>query len=109
MDTLFFIAGIICGIETIMLFMGKDCVIFWGGKQKEEDYHTEELYRAERWPFMVDTILFVIIGAAGDRGNISMVCVGIAFLTLFLHAYNFKKYKKSKKSGIVEKSKMNGK
>lgn len=98
MDVLFILSGVVCGIETIFLFLGKDYIMFRGGKQKEEDYDTEKLYRAEKWLFAVDAVLFLIIGASGNNVNLSLICIAAALVTLGLHLRNFRnpKYKKSR-------------
>ena len=108
MDMLFFISGIACIIEAVMLFMGKDFLMFMGAKEKEEEYQTAQLYKAERWLFAADGILFFIIGASGENVMVSLICIGAALLTMAFHIYNFKceKYKNKKKGGISDKTKM---
>ncbi|RGY96009.1 hypothetical protein [Clostridium sp. AM58-1XD] len=108
MDVLFILSGVVCGIETIFLFLGKDYIMFRGGKQKEEDFDTEKLYHAEKWLFAVDAVLFLIIGASGNNVNLSLICIAAALVTLGLHLRNFRnpKYKKKKSSDISDKSRM---
>ena len=96
MDFLFMISGAACLAETIALLMGKDFLLFYGSKMKEEDYDIPRLYRAE-WPlFLIDGLCFLAIGFLKLSFQGEIIFLTVAFLTLLVHA-NFlgsSRYKK---------------
>ena len=106
MDVLFILTGLLCGIEAVMLFAGRDYIMFRGGRQKEEDYDTEKLYRAERWNFVIDAVLLLVIGIADEYIMLSLACIGAALVTLAFHLRNFSRYRKDAKKNISGNSRM---
>jgi len=86
MDFLFMLSGAACLAEAVALIMGKDFLLFYGSKMKEEDFDLPRLYRAE-WPlFLIDGALFLAIGLLKLPMQGEIVCLTVAFLTLLVHA-----------------------
>lgn len=96
MDILFIISGAFCLIEAVMLFMGKDFLIFTGGAIKKEDYNLPDLYKAEAPWFLVDGLLCLALGIVDLSIVIELVCIGAVFITLVVH-WNILKNEKFRK------------
>lgn len=102
MDILFLFSGVACAIETVMLFMNKDFLIFMGsgnGKGIEEkDYDIPALFRAERWLFLIDAVTCLVLGMSLGNYTLDLICIALCLTTLVIHYHNFRSglYKKNK-------------
>ena len=103
MDMLFLLSGVACAVETVMLFMNKDFLIFMGNKNgtglREEEFDLPRLYRAERWLFLIDAVTCFVLGL--NLGNMlaEWICIALCLVTLVIHFNNFRSdlYKKRKR------------
>ncbi len=102
MDILFLFSGVACAIETVMLFMNKDFLIFMGsgnGKGiQEKDYDVPALFRAERWLFLIDALTCLALGMNLGNYTVQLICIALCLTTLVIHYNNFRSdlYKKNK-------------
>lgn len=99
MDVIFLFTGAICLVESIMMFMGKDLMIFNETTFKKEDYDMKRLSKAEGILFLVDGLACVAMGALTRAFMLQMILIGVVFVTLFIHGRNFgtSKYRIKKK------------
>ena len=99
MDFLFMITGGVCLLEAILLFVGKDMMIFNNTTCKKEDYDLKPLCRVEGILFLIDGVGCLLLAMWDMSMEMEFVFMGLIFVTLFIHYRVFRgdKYKIKKK------------
>ena len=92
MDLLFICLGLLCLAEGIGLFTGKDFLIFVGSTKKE-DYNLEQVYRVEKWIFLIDGACSFGLGMNRLPAAVETGLLILFGATLAAHVYVFKSKK----------------